>query len=106
MRITPTPLHAAPASLEDSDYGTIATENLVPFSKMQPEIFKSGQLTPVRDLKLLIRDYAVSGAFDTLPQPIFARCEGSKRWKTELRLMWRYVADSEERPHDSDQHIK
>lgn len=36
-----------------------ATENLVQYSKTQPSIFKNAQLTPVKDLKLLIRDYAV-----------------------------------------------
>ncbi len=32
----------------------------MPFSKAQPEIFKVDQLKPVKDLKLLIRDYLVS----------------------------------------------
>ncbi|MCJ1342896.1 hypothetical protein MMC31_001085 [Peltigera leucophlebia] len=36
----------------------IAVENLVPYSKTEPTIFKTAQLTPVKDLKLLIRDYA------------------------------------------------
>ncbi|KAL8862396.1 MAG: hypothetical protein Q9178_001405 [Gyalolechia marmorata] len=35
-----------------------STENLVPYSKSQPVIFKSGQLSPVKDLKLLVKDYA------------------------------------------------
>ena len=38
-----------------------ATEHLVPFSKMEPSIFKTPQLVPVKDLKLLVRDYAVGG---------------------------------------------
>lgn len=37
----------------------VATENLVPYSKTQPQIFKTGQLTPVKDLKVLVKDYAV-----------------------------------------------
>lgn len=37
----------------------IAIENLVPYSKRQPAIFNASQLTPVKDLKLLTRDYAV-----------------------------------------------
>ncbi len=37
-----------------------ATENLVPYSRAQPAIFKTAQLQPVKDLKLLVRDYAVS----------------------------------------------
>jgi len=37
-----------------------AVENLVPYSLSKPSIFKANQLLPVRDLKLLIRDYAVS----------------------------------------------
>lgn len=28
------------------------------YSKAQPSIFKTGQLTPVKDLKLLVKDYA------------------------------------------------
>ncbi|KAL8657407.1 MAG: hypothetical protein Q9226_001943 [Calogaya cf. arnoldii] len=36
----------------------IATENLVVYSKTQPAIFKTGQLTPIRDLKLLVKDYS------------------------------------------------
>lgn len=37
----------------------LAIENLVGYSKEQPSIFKTGQLTPVNDLKLLVKDYAV-----------------------------------------------
>ncbi|GFF50049.1 FAM203 family protein C1020.12c [Aspergillus udagawae] len=35
----------------------IACENLVGFSTAQPDLFKRHQLLPVRDLKLLVRDY-------------------------------------------------
>ncbi|KAE8377683.1 hypothetical protein BDV26DRAFT_262958 [Aspergillus bertholletiae] len=35
----------------------IACENLVGFSTAQPNLFKRHQLLPVRDLKLLVRDY-------------------------------------------------
>ncbi|PLB44669.1 DNA-binding protein HGH1 [Aspergillus steynii IBT 23096] len=35
----------------------IACENLVGFSKSEPGLFKRHQLLPVRDLKLLVRDY-------------------------------------------------
>ncbi|KAL8725882.1 MAG: hypothetical protein Q9166_007079 [cf. Caloplaca sp. 2 TL-2023] len=35
----------------------IAAENLIPYSKTQPAIFKTSQLTPIRDLKLLVKDY-------------------------------------------------
>ncbi|KAI9661018.1 MAG: hypothetical protein M1821_009345 [Bathelium mastoideum] len=35
----------------------IAAENLVGYSTAQPEIFKTDRLTPVKDLKLLIKDY-------------------------------------------------
>jgi hypothetical protein len=38
----------------------LAVENLVPYSLSQPSIFKVNQLLPVQDLKLLVRDYAVS----------------------------------------------
>ncbi|TVY31342.1 Protein HGH1-like protein, partial [Lachnellula occidentalis] len=34
-----------------------AVENLVPFSLSQPEIFKTNELLPIKDLKLLVRDY-------------------------------------------------
>jgi len=37
-----------------------ACENLVGFSTAQPDLFKRHQLLPVRDLKLLVRDYTVS----------------------------------------------
>ncbi|MCJ1379303.1 hypothetical protein MMC17_002404 [Xylographa soralifera] len=36
----------------------VAVESLLPYSKTQPAIFKINQLTPVKDLKLLIKDYA------------------------------------------------
>ncbi|KAL2038776.1 hypothetical protein N7G274_008534 [Stereocaulon virgatum] len=36
----------------------IAAENLIPYSMAQPNIFKTGQCNPVKDLKLLVRDYA------------------------------------------------
>ena len=45
---------------EHNAYGLAATENLVPFSRAQPEIFKTDQLKPVNDLKVLVRDYSVS----------------------------------------------
>jgi len=45
-----------------------AAENLVPYSKSFPSIFKSGQCTPARDLKLLIKDYAVCRNPNTLCQ--------------------------------------
>lgn len=40
-------------------FDSIATENLVVYSKTQPQVFKTGQLTPVKDLKVLVKDYAV-----------------------------------------------
>ncbi|MCJ1351413.1 MAG: hypothetical protein MMC33_001397 [Icmadophila ericetorum] len=36
----------------------IAAENLVPYSEKEPGIFKANKLEPVKDLKLLIKDYA------------------------------------------------
>ena len=41
-------------------YLTFATaaENLVGYSTAQPSLFKRNQLEPVKDLKLLIKDYA------------------------------------------------
>ncbi|KAF2843604.1 DUF383-domain-containing protein [Patellaria atrata CBS 101060] len=35
----------------------VAAEHLVGYSIAQPSIFKTGQLTPIRDLKLLVKDY-------------------------------------------------
>ncbi|KAN0106167.1 DNA-binding protein-like protein HGH1 [Hyaloscypha variabilis] len=35
----------------------LAVENLVPYSLSQPAIFKTNQLLPIKDLKLLVRDY-------------------------------------------------
>lgn len=37
----------------------IACENLVGYSIAQPSLFKRHQLLPIRDLKLLTRDYTV-----------------------------------------------
>ncbi|MCJ1431120.1 hypothetical protein MMC27_000471 [Xylographa pallens] len=36
----------------------VSVENLLPFSKTQPAIFKINRLTPVKDLELLVKDYA------------------------------------------------
>ncbi|KAK3076225.1 hypothetical protein LTS18_013576, partial [Coniosporium uncinatum] len=36
----------------------VAAEHLVGYSTAQPSIFKADQLTPVKDLKLLVKDYA------------------------------------------------
>jgi hypothetical protein len=38
----------------------VAAEHLVGYSTAQPAIFKSSQLAPVNDLKLLVKDYSVS----------------------------------------------
>ncbi|RDL31400.1 uncharacterized protein BP5553_09609 [Venustampulla echinocandica] len=35
----------------------LAVENLVPYSLSQPSIFKTNELLPIKDLKLLVRDY-------------------------------------------------
>ncbi|CZR64151.1 related to FAM203 family protein C1020.12c [Phialocephala subalpina] len=35
----------------------LAVENLVPYSLSQPAIFKTNQLLPIKDLKMLVRDY-------------------------------------------------
>ncbi|KAF9885128.1 hypothetical protein FE257_000705 [Aspergillus nanangensis] len=41
----------------NSQIRQIACENLVPYTTAQPDLFKRHQLLPVRDLKLLVRDY-------------------------------------------------
>ena len=38
----------------------VATENLVPYSTAEPAIFKTDDLLPVRNLKVLVRDDPVS----------------------------------------------
>lgn len=38
----------------------IATENLVPYSTSEPALFKIDNLTPVKNLKLLVNDHPVS----------------------------------------------
>jgi hypothetical protein len=43
-----------------ADGDILACEHLVGHSS-DPSIFKKSQLVPVQDLKLLVRDYAVSG---------------------------------------------
>lgn len=43
-----------------------AAENLVGYSSSQPSIFKTGQLTPVKDLKLLVKDYSVRAGTQTI----------------------------------------
>lgn len=37
----------------------LAIENLVPYSTAEPSVFKDGELTPVKNLKILIRDHPV-----------------------------------------------
>jgi hypothetical protein len=44
-----------------------AVENLVPYSLSQPAIFKTNQLQPITDLKLLVRDYKVSPSVRHFP---------------------------------------
>jgi hypothetical protein len=39
-----------------------AAENLVGYSSSHPAIFKTAQLTPIKDLKLLVKDHLVCGA--------------------------------------------
>jgi len=36
-----------------------AVENLVGYSAQDPKIFKVNQLEPIKDLKLLVKDYSV-----------------------------------------------
>ena len=52
---------------------TVATENLIPYSRTQPSLFKSVQLAPIKDLKLLVKDYAVrEETLDLRPQRYIA----------------------------------
>lgn len=46
-----------------------AVENLVPYSLSQPAIFKTNELLPVKDLKLLVRDYEVRSSQNPLSEP-------------------------------------
>lgn len=56
-------VYITPATLLGLDLTEPAAENLVGFSTAQPELFKRQQLLPVRDLKLLVRDYPVRCAW-------------------------------------------
>jgi hypothetical protein len=38
----------------------VAVENLVPYSTAEPDVFKTENLKPVKNLTLLIRDHPVS----------------------------------------------
>lgn len=38
----------------------LALENLVPYSTEEPSIFKADQFTPIKNLKLLVKDHPVS----------------------------------------------
>ncbi|PBP28519.1 DNA-binding protein HGH1, partial [Diplocarpon rosae] len=44
----------------------LAVENLVPYSATQPAIFKTNELLPVKDLKLLVRDYEVRSSREVM----------------------------------------
>ena len=86
----------------------IACENLVGFSTADPNLFKRQQLLPVRDLKLLARDYTVSHHPRWPPQdiifsrnanaePATAYCEkcldnldqSVKWWRSPQESRWR-----------------
>lgn len=70
-----------------------ACENLVGFSTAQPDLFKRHQLLPVRDLKLLVRDYTV-------------RHRKGKKKKKKLfadMLLLRHVAHRQKCPNHSNQ---
>ena len=49
--------HIAVQTTANQGDGETAAENLVGYSTAQPSLFKRNQLEPVRDLKLLIKDY-------------------------------------------------
>jgi len=53
-------LVSSPATKKTKTDPATAVENLVPYSVSQPAIFKTNQLLPIKDLKLLVRDYKVS----------------------------------------------
>ena len=42
-----------------NDGDKTACEHLVQYSKTGPSIFKAADLTPIKDLKLLVKDYSV-----------------------------------------------
>lgn len=52
-------LQTTSPSSNNGTHSFLAAENLLPYSKTQPVIFKVAQLRPVKDLKLLVKDYAV-----------------------------------------------
>ena len=70
----------------------LACETLVGFSTSQPSLFKRQQLLPVRDLKLLTRDYTVRrNPIPTLSNSIRLVCHQL----TGVRFFW-YLANRKE----------
>lgn len=49
------------------DIRKVAVENLVPYSTAEPNVFKSEDLKPVKNLTILIRDHPVSSAPGSYP---------------------------------------
>lgn len=76
----------------------IAAENLVGYSTSQPDIFKTGQLTPVKDLKLLVKDYPVWYCLTTPDLEIFDPniiCFSQAIAKNALTILINISADAE-----------
>jgi len=58
-----TSVRSPPPTCRDKQLTVVpqAAENLVGYSSSQPAIFKTAQLTPIKDLKLLVKDHPVGG---------------------------------------------
>ena len=78
-RAAPTRLLTMPTELEElvgfianpsQQIRLIATENLVPYSTSEPALFKIDNLTPVKNLKLLVNDHPVSPRLGQFPRQV------------------------------------
>lgn len=56
-RISPLIISFRSFEIANQYHRPAACENLVGYSKAQPALFKANQLEPIKDLKLLARDY-------------------------------------------------
>jgi hypothetical protein len=74
-----------------------AVESLLGYSTAQPSVFKDGQLAPVKDLKLLVRDYAVSSCCVQVP----GVCA-----KASTLAVLPEQANSQKRSHDPDKPLQ
>lgn len=77
----------------------IATENLVPYSTSEPALFKTDNLTPVKNLKLLVNDHPVSLRHSRFPGPVHTSqdiyCDFKKIAEHVITILVNLSADRE-----------